>query len=462
MASSEGQKHQRNISRSTRPRASTKGPLDLTDNEPVLSDGPLSSPRSPQKSQPLHPRFSHDTGSLSPSKPLDLSPLRVELDSILANYEHSAVVKKDLSFLLRPDIYHPLSQLEIPSMFRSSFYNPSIGEPIGASMEVLKKQLAQGHFLLAAHLSAKLLTSPLIEPSDANVIFTLLYTRLACLELTGNSAFAAQESKSLEDLNSTFYYVDSDFNVESDVHDRTRRSYHIVPWPLRVLAVRLQSIAFGDSRRSITGLYELAFEARMELMQPGLDKTQKEIWRDRLYDLGIRTVNALVEMGDLDAARRSLSNLGDSGNIKNKARSILLALRIGDLTLAKDILERSTELQEGILIPLTTMAEGSYDEAAGQWKALLDNPAESARPMIVQNLAVCLLYTGKLNESRSLLESLVSENHAFQSLTFNLATIYELCCDNPQNRKMNLGQMVSQQTHHGEMNLDRTNADFKL
>lgn len=268
-------------------------------------------------------------------------------------------------------------------------------------MEILNKQLAQGHFLLAAHLSAKLLTSPLVHSSDANIIFTLLYTRLACLELTGNSAFAAQESKALEDLNSTFYYVDADFKVDSDVHDRARRSYHIVPWPLRVLAVRLQSIAFGDSRRSITGLYELGFEARRELMQPGLDKTQKQTWRDRLYDLGVRTVNALVEMGDLDAARRSLSNLGDSRNVDNQARSILLALRIGDLALAKDILEKSTVLQDGILKPLTTMAEGFYDEATVQWKALLENPAQLDRPMIVQNLAVCLLYTGQLNEVSS-------------------------------------------------------------
>ena len=65
-------------------------------------------------------------------------------------------------------------------------------------------------------------------------------------------------------------------------------------------------------------------------------------------------------------------------------------------------------------------------------------------------------------QSRSLLESLVSENYAFPSLIFNLATIYELCCDNPQTRKLGLGQLVSQQNHNGETNLDRTNADFKL
>lgn len=327
--------------------------------------------------------------------------MRVELDNILADHDVSGVVTKDLSFLLRPEIYHPLSQLEIPPMFRSSFYNPPIGESIKASMATLNKQLMQGHFLLAANLSAKLLTSPLIQPSDAKVIFTLLYTRLACLELTGNSAFAAQESKALEDLNSAFYYVDADLEVDSDAQGRARRSHHVVPWPLRVLAVRLQSIAFGDARRSITGLYELAFEARREIMLSDVDETQRQVWKDRLFDLGIRTVNALVEMGDLDAARRSLENLGTSKNISNETRAVLLALRVGDLVYAKNALEKSSALQDGILKPLTTMAEGAYDEAAVQWKTLLDSPMESAKPMIVQNLAVCLLYTGQLNEVRN-------------------------------------------------------------
>ncbi|OKL63132.1 hypothetical protein UA08_01625 [Talaromyces atroroseus] len=460
MASSPTSKHQRNVSKSSRPRASTKGPLDIPEDELVPSD----SPHSPQKSQIQRPRLSNDAGPLASSDPLDLHPLKVELDIILATHDLSAAATKDLSFLLRPEIYYPLSQLEVPPMFRSSFYNPSIGESINASMDVLRNQLEQGHFLLAAHLSAKLLTSPLIKSSDVQLIFNLLYTRLACLELTGHGSFAAQESKALEDLNSAFYYVDADFEVDSDPgqHGRARRSFHIVPWPLRVLAVRLQSIAFGDPRRSITGLYELGFEARREFMQPTLDNTEKQVWKDRLADLGIRAVSALVEMGDLDAARRSLRNLGNSENISNQARAVLLALRVGDLTSARETLKGSSVLQDGILTPLTSMAEGSYDDATVKWKALLKGPIGPMKPIAVQNLAVCLLYTGQLNESRSLLESLINENHSFQSLTFNLATIYELCCDNPRSRKLRLGEMVSQQTHAGEVNLDRSNADFKL
>lgn len=363
-----------------------------------LWKSPLSLSQSPKRSQPLNPRLSADATSLPTANFPTLGQLGEELDAIVASYKLHTLVSKDFSFLLRPEIYHPLSLLDIPPTFRSSFYNPAIGEPLETSLQALNTQLTQGHFLLAAHLSAKLLTSPILQSSDAGVIFMLLYTRLACLELTGNSSFAAQESKALEDLNSTFYYVDIDLKADNSTHDPRRGLYHIVPWPLRVLAVRLQSIAFGDSRKTITGLYELAFEARREFMRPTQEVAIKQVWRERLHDLGTRIANALIEMGDLDAAKRSLMNLRGQADTRTEARSVLLALRIGDLSLAKHILDKSPVLNEGILRPLTTMAEGSYEDAAAQWKLLLGESSESLQPIIVQNLAVCLLYTGCLNE----------------------------------------------------------------
>jgi hypothetical protein len=41
----------------------------------------------------------------------------------------------------------------------------------------------------------------------------------------------------------------------------------------------------------ITKAYTLATEA------------ERELWKQRLADLGVRSVNALIEMGDFDAAR---------------------------------------------------------------------------------------------------------------------------------------------------------------
>lgn len=323
--------------------------------------------------------------------------------------ESSLDIGKDLSYLLRYDLYHSLSQIDIPPALRSEFVTLTPDEPLSTSLNTLEKILAEGHFLLAAYLSGTILTSSLISPTDVKVIFALFYTRLVCLELSGNTVLAAQESKALEDLSSTFYYVPSSLeNADAGTggaKSDARLSYprHIVPWPLRVLAVRLQNIGFGDSRRGIAGLYELGMEARREIMRPGIGQEERNIWRDRLADLGIRTVNALVEMGDFDAAKRTLNGLGttttESGT--HKMRKALLLLVIGDLVAAKRIFEGSSDSSSAMFTPLLSMAEGRYTDAVGEWRALLE--AETQRldePLIAQNLAVCLLYTGALNEVR--------------------------------------------------------------
>lgn len=393
---------------------------------------------------------------------------------------------KDLSYLLRYDIYHSLSQIDIPPALRSEFVSLTPDEPLSTSLNTLEKLLAEAHFLLAAYLSGIILTSSLISPTDVKVICALFYTRLACLELSGNAILAAQESKALEDLSSTFYYVPSSLETadagssggKRDSHVHHPR--HIVPWPLRVLAVRLQSIGFGDSRRGIAGLYELGLEARREIMRPGIGQEERKIWKERLADLGIRAVNALIEMGDLDAAKRSLNSLRSDADEMHKMRKALLLLVIGDLDAANQVFGESSDSSRAMFTPLLSMAEGRYNDAAGEWRALLEGETKRTdEALVTQNLAVCLLYTGELNEvcrvttgrymtqltlfqARVLLESLVSANHSFSSLLFNLSTVYELCSDHSGKLKWQLVDTVAQQPVTGDTNLNRPNADFKL
>ncbi|KAF7589469.1 hypothetical protein BBP40_004267 [Aspergillus hancockii] len=373
---------------------------------------------------------------------------------------------KDLSFLLKYDIYHSLSLVDIPHALRSEFVGLTSEETLSSSLSILEKLLAEGHFLLAAYLSGTILTSPLISPIDINIIFALFYTRLACLELSGNTILAAQESKALEDLSSNFYYVDqatggSDAEIEQE-HPTYPR--HIVPWPLRVLAVRLQSIGFGDSRRGIGGLYEIGLEARREIMRQDLGEAERSLWKERLSDLGIRSVNALIEMGDLSAARRSLQSLQTSeSDESSKLRIALLLLLIGDIDAAKQLFGESDKPGNGIIKPLLSMAEGRYDDAVIEWKTLLEGGIEGADTSIIsQNLAVCLLYTGRLNEARQILESLVFGGQSFSGLVFNLATVYELCSDKSETLKAKLVNIVAKGPATGDINLDRPNADFKL
>ncbi|KAI9884448.1 MAG: hypothetical protein M1823_003773 [Watsoniomyces obsoletus] len=210
----------------------------------------------------------------------------------------------DLSFLLRPDIYHPISNTDIPAPLRDPSLQPDSSRP-------LNELLSTGHFHAAAILSVNLLTNQGDDDEDPLTpakIFGLFYTRLATLTLINQSALAAQESKALEDVSSAFYR-----------HPATNR--HIMPWELRVLVVRLQAIGWGDWRRGVEGYYDLARECRGEVMKlrnsgsggkEGIEeekrKQMQEIWKDRLHDLGGRVADALIEMGDLQGAARYLES----------------------------------------------------------------------------------------------------------------------------------------------------------
>jgi tetratricopeptide (TPR) repeat protein len=340
-----------------------------------------------------------------------------ELDP-LAPDDLPETLGKDLSFLLRHNIFHPLSHVDIPPPLRSEFLVLNPGEPLSSSLGLLEKLLSEGRFLVAAQFASSILTSSLISPTDIRLIFSLFYTRLACLELCGNTVLAAQESKALEDLNSTFYYIDSSFD-DSEVGKQHEKPYphlprHIVPWPLRILAVRLQSIGFGDSRRSIGGLYEIGLEARREIMKKESSEAERKIWRERLADLGIRSVNALVEMGDLDAAKRSLEALQASNEDTEamKLRKALLFLRIGDLDAAERAFGDSRESKEAALLkPLLSMSEGRYQDAVTEWRALYEDTQRSDNALVGQNLAVCLLYSGRLDEVCQAISSLLKSTH---------------------------------------------------
>lgn len=331
-----------------------------------------------------------------------------ELDP-LAPDDLPETVEKDLSFLLRHSNFHTLSHLDIPPPLRSEFLILNPGEPLSTTLGTLEKLLAEGRFLIAAHFSASVLTSSLISPTDIKIIFSLFYTRLACLDLSGNTVIAAQESKALEDLSSAFYYidlkpesaaVDNDKGLELE-KEHVQDPRHIVPWPLRVLAVRLQSIGFGDSRRSIGGLYEIGLEARREIMRSEATEAERELWKKRLADLGVRSVNALIEMGDFDAARRSLDNLrvpGPESNI-TKLRKALLLLRIGDLDAASQIFGDANETKEAALLkPLISMSDGRFADAVAEWRILGEDRTRTDGALVAQNLAVCLLYAGQLDE----------------------------------------------------------------
>ncbi|KAK6213727.1 gtp-binding protein [Colletotrichum tabaci] len=417
--------------KAVRPRSSTKGPLDLDDT-------PLNDPLSPKTAATEEKTQQRPiSGQRSPAAPPSPAP------------PVKTTVTKDFGFLLRPEIYHSINPVNIPVAFRNSSKQP----PADASLEDL---LAKGHFRAAAIAAVQELTAtggperPRVDPADHQRIFSLLYTRLACLTLIDATPIAAQEVRALEDLNAGVYI------------DETTGE-HLVPWELRVLNVRLQALGFSDPRRSVMSYHDLAREAREQISKATIrhDNSARELWKARLTDLGINVTGALIEMDDLAGAARHLSTLKDRGDGKMALSRALLWLHLGDTEAARRSVQDSGEdgkHAERVITALCQMADGEYDAALQSWQ---DLKGEFADEMVGVNLAVCLLYTGKLTEARSVFEDMVNTGYSSHTLLFNLSTTYELCTERNRNLKLGLVEKVADldETPRG---WEKNNADFKL
>jgi len=205
---------------------------------------------------------------------------------------------------------------------------------------------------------------------------------------------AAQEIKVFGDLTSSFYR-DAETNA------------HVVPWELRVLAIRLQALGFNDWRRCLEHFYLLAKEARGEATKTKTGGEERQMWKRWLWDLGVRVGSALIEMGDLDGAARHLE--GMVGGIDTKKGNdaevyymlALLYVLIGNIKAARacfsSISTTDTSSSNRVIEAFCLMGDNDFAGAIEVWRQL-EQEDSSHKVMISQNLAVCLLYVGRLTE----------------------------------------------------------------
>ena len=349
----------------------------------------------------------------------------------------------DLSFLQDSGQYLQIPTDDVPDAFLNSPHQPPADT-------ILADLLKHGHFRRAAEAALKELLE--CQPSDAKRIFELLYNRLACLVLISRLDFASHEAGPLID-----FLARSPPGAEAVVL--------LIPWELRLLLVRLQSIAATDGgRRGIMSLYALAAEVRQHIHDAKLAKQndQMELWSARLSDLGLRVADALVEMGELETATRHLDTLVGIEESEFAYRKALLRLRVGDLAGAQACIDQiQNEGRKASLAPLMQVAWGDITQAVDMWRGMEE--ADSTGGLTVTNLAVGLLYTGQIAQAKNLLEYLVQREPAFPGLLFNIATVYELCTERTMDRKAALvDSLAAREPRPDTGGFERANYEFKL
>ena len=312
---------------------------------------------------------------------------------------------KNFSFLLRPEIYHPLAPLNVPNAFRNSPKQPD-------ATAKLDDLLSNGHFRAAAIAAVQELTGSgayeAVDPTDSHRIFNLLYTRLMCLTLIDATPLAAQEVKALEDLSDARTYVD----------DQTGE--HLVPWELRILNVRLQALGFGDPRRAVMSYHDLAREARDHARKATAqhDNSSSELWKTRLQELGVLVAGALIDMDDLAGAAHHLQSLRERGDGQVTLSKCLMWLHLGDVDKARECarhITKSATETEKLVMALCDMADEKYESALVKWQELKEcMPGDE---MAGVNTAVCLLYLGRMQE---VLPRSLGHSHSLYTLDANV------------------------------------------
>jgi tetratricopeptide (TPR) repeat protein len=239
--------------------------------------------------------------------------------------------------------------------------------------------------------------------------------------------------------------------------------------------VRLGALGYGEWRKGVMGYFELARECRENIIRATTTEEEKKVWRARLRDCGIRVANVLVEMGDLEGAGRHLATLSStstssSSDIDNAESDQQLAimeslvwLRVGDIASARRCLSHTTSsnpIVEGTLQALLQLADSDFEAATTSFQALHDEHPDDA--MIRQNLAVCLVYTGRIADAKDILEGLVDESAPFHSMVFNLSTVYELCTERNREKKVALASKLASRKDGGGVGWEMSNVGFKL
>ena len=107
------------------------------------------------------------------------------------------------------------------------------------------------------------------------------------------------------------------------------------------------------------------------------------------------------------------------------------------------------------------VANGNFSEATQKWQSLNDEDSENA--LFASNLAVGLLYTGKISQARRTFEQIAEELPTFPGMLFNLGTVYELCTEHALERKNDLvGRVAAKTPSAVSGGWERSNFEFKL
>ncbi|KAF9896263.1 Trafficking protein particle complex subunit 12 [Lobosporangium transversale] len=274
-------------------------------------------------------------------------------------------------------------------------------------------------------------------------------------------------------------FVDNEFQTQEQLRNGASRTGSMVPFELFVLKARLQGY-LGDVYEAIDQLYDLIMNCKKfeAICHVGKDTVGARQWHSLTGQLHLIVLNYLIELKDYSAATRYGRDLARAYPQDINFHSGLgrLYLQLGDLERAEKVFKEveemvakktnchSSQSSEETETPkeqipalthlklqvttnraLLAVAQGQWAVAKAAFEEVLTQEPENL--VAANNLAVCELYAGQLNEAIPRLERLMfayfTSAGTSEPLVFNMATLYELRTEGSLRRKQQMMIEVS-------------------
>ncbi|KAF9574831.1 hypothetical protein EC968_005309 [Mortierella alpina] len=432
-------------------------PLAATPAQPWNVSGPL-------HIRPVEHDREHPVGIRSPGFAVPQSPMRPEGFRILnaSNMFHEITMMDALNDLM---IKHIPAEKRVLRDWNALTEAEQLLEPRSKVLYTLTVE--NSWRAMARYTRSQILLTP---PERILELINLWYARLLALVKLGQYEMAQAELDQLGDLRGPQYRYEnypSDVFANSDILTQEQeRGVAImrgcmVPFELFVLKARLQGY-LGDIPEAVDQLYELImhckkFEAICRVSDDTIGILQ---WKDITGQLHLMVLNYLVELKDYPAATRHARELAKKYSQDINFRSGLgrLYLQLGDVDradkefkeladLVKSHLKHHSATEQAHFKLQLTMNEALLAVTQGRWLAakgafeevLVQEPENL---VATNNLAVCELYAGQLNDAIPRMEKLMfaypTSAGTSEALVFNMATLFELRTEGSLRRKQQM------------------------
>ncbi|KAH7973393.1 hypothetical protein HPB49_000661 [Dermacentor silvarum] len=299
----------------------------------------------------------------------------------------------------------------------------------------------------------------------------LWYTRLALFVKQRKFAYAEVEGDAFGDLDKPDLF----YEFYPDTYPDKRGS--MVPFAMRLLLAELPQFQ-GNHCTALNSLYKLLNVVHRILgnltngisedgslldMSEQLRQASMKLWEDRECRIYFAILNCVLNQKDyIVAIKVARILLEKNSGRKAQLHSALgrIYLQLGDVETAQSHFHKAEALYHGmalegrleILINKGTMALAlnRYAEAYHFYEEA--SKLQPKNPLFINNMAVCLLYLGRLSESVHLLESTMHGDPALclhEGYLFNVCTLYELQSSEAVAKKRNMLRLVAKHAGDG-------------